>query len=92
MALTTAVFVGEANNWLPEIAERASKLKVSAGHEPDSDLGPVISPEAKERIAKLVQSAVDEGASLLVSKTIIFCFHWIHQSENYCSNHSTVTE
>lgn len=31
MALSTAVFVGEAKNWVPEIIERASKLKVSAG-------------------------------------------------------------
>ena len=28
MALTTAVMVGEAQNWLPEVANRASKLKV----------------------------------------------------------------
>ena len=64
MALTTAVMVGEAADWIPEIAEKAKTLKVSAGHEPTADLGPVISPAAKERINNLVQSAVDEGASL----------------------------
>jgi hypothetical protein len=31
MALTTAVVVGEAKNWIPEVAERAAKLKLSAG-------------------------------------------------------------
>ncbi len=31
MALTTAVVVGEAKEWIPEVAERASKLVVSAG-------------------------------------------------------------
>ena len=31
MALSTAVFVGEAKNWVPEIIERAQKLKVNAG-------------------------------------------------------------
>lgn len=31
MALSTAVFVGEARNWVPEIIERAKKLKVNAG-------------------------------------------------------------
>ena len=36
------------------------------GHEPDSDLGPVISPEAKVRISELIQSAADEGATILV--------------------------
>lgn len=66
MALTTAVMVGEAQNWLPEIAERASKLKVSAGHEATADLGPVISPESKKRIESLIQSAIDEGAEVIL--------------------------
>jgi len=66
MALTTAVMVGEAQEWLPEIASRASKLRVSAGHEPDADICPVISPQAKERINGLIQSAVDQGADLLL--------------------------
>lgn len=39
---------------------------MSAGHEPNADLGPVISPEAKERISNLVQSSVDQGATLLL--------------------------
>lgn len=66
MALSTAVFVGEANSWLPDLVERAKKLKVNAGHVPGTDLGPVISPMAKERICSLVQSGVDEGAKLVL--------------------------
>jgi len=66
MALSTAVLVGEAKSWLPELAERATKLRITAGHEADADLGPVISPQAKERICSLVQSAVDEGAELMI--------------------------
>jgi malonate-semialdehyde dehydrogenase (acetylating)/methylmalonate-semialdehyde dehydrogenase len=31
MALTTAVFVGEAQAWLPELVEKAKLLKVNAG-------------------------------------------------------------
>ena len=34
MALSTAVWVGEAKKWVPEMIEMAKKLKVSAGHEP----------------------------------------------------------
>ena len=64
MALTTAVMVGESREWINEVAERAKKLKVSAGHEPDADLGPVISPQAKERIISLVTSAEKEGANI----------------------------
>lgn len=31
MALSTAVFVGDAKNWLPELKSRAENLKVNAG-------------------------------------------------------------
>jgi len=34
MALSTVVWVGEARNWIPEIVERAKKLKVNAGKLP----------------------------------------------------------
>ena len=31
MALSTAVWVGKAREWIPEMIERAKKLKVNAG-------------------------------------------------------------
>lgn len=31
MALPVAVFVGESKKWIPELVERAKKLKVNAG-------------------------------------------------------------
>lgn len=31
MALSTAIFVGEAQNWLPDLKARAASLKVNAG-------------------------------------------------------------
>ena len=34
------------------------------GHQPGADLGPVISPQAKDRICNLVQSGADEGAKV----------------------------
>ncbi|ELT95463.1 hypothetical protein CAPTEDRAFT_157455 [Capitella teleta] len=66
MALSTVVWVGESKEWIPELLERAKKLKVNAGHEAGTDLGPLISPEAKKRVCDLVQSGVDEGAELLL--------------------------
>ena len=71
MALTTAILVGEAKEWVHDVAEKAKKLKVSAGHEPGADLGPVISPQSKERIQKLVKSAIDEGANVILDGTDI---------------------
>ncbi|VDO79611.1 unnamed protein product [Haemonchus placei] len=46
MALSTAILVGEARSWLPEIVERAKKLVVNAGWKPDCDIGPMISKAA----------------------------------------------
>ena len=46
--------------WMKEVAAKAGQLKVSAGHEPDADLGPVISPESKKRIVGLIESAKKE--------------------------------
>lgn len=48
--------VGEAKEWIPDLVKRAQDLKVNAGHVPGTDLGPVISPQAKNRILSLVQS------------------------------------
>ncbi|RWS01997.1 hypothetical protein B4U79_08503 [Dinothrombium tinctorium] len=66
MALSTAIFVGQSKDWIPELVERAKKLKVNAGHVPEADLGPVISPEAKERICNLVESGIKAGAKPLL--------------------------
>lgn len=64
MALSTAVFVGETKEWIPDLVKRAQDLKVNAGHVPGTDIGPVISVKAKERILELVESGVKEGAKL----------------------------
>ena len=64
MASSVVVFVGESAQWLPELVERARALKVNAGHEPGADLGPVISPSAKARILELIESGVEDGATL----------------------------
>jgi len=66
MALSAAVFVGEAKNWIPELVERVRKLKVTQGEEPGADMGPVISPQAKSKIETLIQSAKDEGAKIVL--------------------------
>merc|ERR1719195_2556855 len=38
MALSTAVMVGEASNWMEDVAEKAQKLVITAGHEPTADI------------------------------------------------------
>ncbi|KAG7099016.1 hypothetical protein E1B28_000899 [Marasmius oreades] len=64
MALSVVLLIGETQSWLPELVERASKLKANGGFEQGADLGPVISPAAKSRILKLISSAENEGGEV----------------------------
>ncbi|KAI1373650.1 methylmalonate semialdehyde dehydrogenase [Hypoxylon crocopeplum] len=66
MALSTLVMVGETKEWLPQLAESAKQLQVNGGFEEGADLGPVISPQSKERIESLIASAEKEGATILL--------------------------
>ncbi|WGK62444.1 CoA-acylating methylmalonate-semialdehyde dehydrogenase [Halopseudomonas sp. SMJS2] len=66
MALPVVILVGEARNWLPELARKAQTLKVSGGVEPGTDVGPVISTAALERVNGFIQKGIDEGAELVL--------------------------
>lgn len=50
--------------WIPELVDKARTLKVNAGHEPGTDLGPVVSRAAKERVLGLIESGIEQGATL----------------------------
>src|SRR5688572_433672 len=64
MAVSVAVLVGDANQWIPDIVAKAKSLKVNAGTEKDADLGPLISAQAKSRVEGLIEQGVKEGAKL----------------------------
>ncbi len=64
MATSVVVLVGAAKQWLPDLKALAQKLKVNAGSEPGTDVGPVISKKAKARILELIESGINEGAKL----------------------------
>ncbi|QSQ93463.1 CoA-acylating methylmalonate-semialdehyde dehydrogenase [Acinetobacter indicus] len=66
MALSVAVMVGESKHWVDELVNKAKTLKVNAGHEPNTDVGPVISTHAKARVIDLINSGVEQGAELLL--------------------------
>jgi malonate-semialdehyde dehydrogenase (acetylating)/methylmalonate-semialdehyde dehydrogenase len=57
MALTTAVFVGDSKDWIPDLVEKVKKLKVNAGHEPGTDIGPVISKDSRSAFMILLKRA-----------------------------------
>ena len=64
MAASTAVLVGEAKAWIPELVAKAKALKVNAGTEPGTDVGPLISCAARERVEALIASGIEQGATL----------------------------
>lgn len=66
MAISVAVLVGESQSWLPELVGRAQKLKANGGFETGADLGPLISPAAKERVSALIASAEKDGGKIIL--------------------------
>jgi malonate-semialdehyde dehydrogenase (acetylating)/methylmalonate-semialdehyde dehydrogenase len=68
MAISVAVPVGEktADRLVASLAPRVHALKVGPATHPDSEMGPVITAEAKTRISNLIGEGVKEGAELVV--------------------------
>ncbi len=64
MANSVVVLVGEAKEWLPEMIERSKEMKVGPGTQRDADLGPLVSPQARDRVVSLIDAGVAEGATL----------------------------
>jgi malonate-semialdehyde dehydrogenase (acetylating)/methylmalonate-semialdehyde dehydrogenase len=66
MANSVVVLVGEAQEWLEDIIEGTRSMKVGPGTQQDADLGPLVSPAAKERVERLIATGEQEGATLEV--------------------------
>ena len=66
MAISVAVAVGDiADELVNKVQAEAQKLKVAPWTDPDSDMGPVISQEHKEKIENYISLGVKEGAKLI---------------------------
>jgi malonate-semialdehyde dehydrogenase (acetylating)/methylmalonate-semialdehyde dehydrogenase len=67
MAGSLVVTVGEAHDAVvPRLVEAARKLRVGPGLDPQTDVGPVISHAARERIEAAIDRAATAGAKLLL--------------------------
>ncbi|RME88063.1 MAG: aldehyde dehydrogenase family protein, partial [Anaerolineae bacterium] len=67
LATSLVVTVGEARGPVTEaLAEAARARRVGYGLDEGVQMGPVITPQSKERIEGLIQQGVEEGARLLV--------------------------
>ena len=67
MAISAAVAVGSAADRIVEaVNERARAVKVGSGREADSEMGPVVTREAQQRIKGLISSGEEQGAQITV--------------------------
>jgi malonate-semialdehyde dehydrogenase (acetylating)/methylmalonate-semialdehyde dehydrogenase len=67
LAGAVIVTVGDAHNEVRELVLKAAKnVVVGNGLEPGTTMGPVISQQAKDRIHRDIQTAIEEGAELLL--------------------------
>ncbi|MFC5458884.1 CoA-acylating methylmalonate-semialdehyde dehydrogenase [Massilia niabensis] len=64
MALPVTILVGEANEWIADLVEKARTLKISGGSEPGTDVGPLISCAAKDRVEGFIAKGIASGATL----------------------------
>jgi malonate-semialdehyde dehydrogenase (acetylating)/methylmalonate-semialdehyde dehydrogenase len=67
MAISAAVAVGSAADTLVEaVSDKARSVQVGPGREPSSEMGPVITAAARDRIVGLIGSGAEQGATLTV--------------------------
>ncbi|WP_053351561.1 CoA-acylating methylmalonate-semialdehyde dehydrogenase [Leucobacter musarum] len=67
MAVSVVVAVGDvADRLIPELTSRIAGLKIGDGTDPASEMGPLITREAKERVEGYVAGAEAEGATVVV--------------------------
>ncbi len=66
MAISVAVAVGEiADELVNKVQLKAQKLKVAPWTDSESDMGPVISKDHKEKIENYIAVGINEGATLI---------------------------
>ncbi len=66
MAISILVAVGDVGDRLvPRIVERLRRLKVGAGLDGAAEMGPLVTREARDRVAGYVEKGTQEGAELV---------------------------
>jgi malonate-semialdehyde dehydrogenase (acetylating)/methylmalonate-semialdehyde dehydrogenase len=67
MAVSAVVAVGDAADPLvAAIEERLPKVKVGPGTDPDSEMGPLITAEHRNKVASYLDSGRDQGATVVI--------------------------
>jgi len=68
MAISAAIAVGEgtAERLIAELAPMVRALKIGPGTQEGVEMGPLVTPEHRERVRKYVDLGVEEGAQLVI--------------------------
>src|ERR1700748_2274239 len=64
MAVSVAVLVGDARQWIPDMVDRARKMSGGDGPSKTRAVGPLIACAARERVESLIARGIEEGATL----------------------------
>ncbi|MGH7736406.1 MAG: CoA-acylating methylmalonate-semialdehyde dehydrogenase [Candidatus Tyrphobacter sp.] len=66
MAISASVCVGDAADaLLQRVLSRIEHLRIGPGHDANNEMGPVVTPAARDRILGYIEAGVKEGAALL---------------------------
>ncbi|PIA74793.1 methylmalonate-semialdehyde dehydrogenase (CoA acylating) [Ectopseudomonas toyotomiensis] len=66
MAISVAVFVGESKQWIDELAKQMAALRPGHWQDSGAAYGPLISPQARQRVLRLIEQGKAEGAECLL--------------------------
>ncbi len=66
MAISVAVFVGAAKQWIPELKEAMARINPGPWDSKDAAYGPQITPQARDRILGFIKKGKAEGAACLL--------------------------
>ena len=66
MAISAAIFVGDAKKWLPDLAAAMKKVRPGYWSDKNASYGPIINKTSLARIHQLIQEGKDDGAQCLL--------------------------
>ncbi|OAG38460.1 methylmalonate-semialdehyde dehydrogenase (acylating) [Fonsecaea monophora] len=66
MALSVMICVGSTKEWIDDLVQLAGSLKVGCGSDPGTEVGPLITAAAKERVEDMIDLAEAEGAEVVL--------------------------
>ena len=67
MAISVAVLVGDAaDKIMPKLKARAESLIIGSGMDETSEMGPIVTAAARDRISGCIDKGIEEGADMLL--------------------------